>query len=257
MARRSLLHVGLGEDAGCDAVGDAEHAEQNVFVGDRVPVCVVDRVCERHLQPWTDAEAGGSSLERTRPEGLLQALAHGLEVDPQGGERFWVDLRLGGAQPAREPLFDRVGADAELPQHCGGAAVRVADQDEQHVLGADVAMPEPARLLGASREVRLRGSGCLGTRAGTAAWEQPHRSLRRLRRSPVPYFWCTARLETPSSAAICCQLQPSSRARRTCSSSTASRSARSEATPRRPISGSSLAVCATTSPGSTIAVKLA
>jgi hypothetical protein len=34
--QQSLLDVELGEYEGCDGVGDAKHAEQNVLVGDRV-----------------------------------------------------------------------------------------------------------------------------------------------------------------------------------------------------------------------------
>ena len=105
----------------------------------------------------------------------------------------------------------------------------------------DEAAAEPPRLRRARREVALRRSDRLRARSSRLAREQPHRSLRRGRRSPLPNFWCTACFETPSGAAICCQLQPSSRARRTCSSSTASTRARSDATARSPTSGSSLA----------------
>ena len=140
----------------------------------------------------------------------------------------------------------------------------------EHVLSVLVRDPDGAatRLLaelGVTTDAVERALACwLGesTAAATidpsalAALEQAHRGLRRGRRSPLPYFWCTACFETPSSSAICCQLQPSSRARHTCNSSTASRSARNEATPRNPTSGSSLAVCATISAGSTIGVKI-
>jgi hypothetical protein len=114
---------------------------------------------------------------------------------------------------------------------------------------------ESARFLGARRQVRLSGSDRFRMWA-RAALRHPHRGLLRGCRSPLPYSWCTACLLTPSTSAICCQLQPSSRARRTCSSSTASSSVRSDAAARSPTAGSLLAVCATTSAGLLIRVKI-
>src|SRR6266542_6762841 len=94
-----------------------------------------------------------------------------------------------------------------------------------HRFGPEAEVAPSGRAGG---EVALGGPGRLRSRRGPLPTEQPHLNLLRLLRLPVPYFWCTACLYTPSSAAICCQLQPSSRARRTCSSSTDSSSARSD-----------------------------
>jgi hypothetical protein len=50
---------------------------------ERLPVGVGERVGERLLRGWGNAEAAAAGvLERARPERLLEALAHRLEVDP-------------------------------------------------------------------------------------------------------------------------------------------------------------------------------
>jgi hypothetical protein len=74
----------LGEDAGRDRVGDADHAEQHVFVAERRLGGVVEGIGECQLQPWADAEAASArAFERTRPECLLEPLAYLVEVDPE------------------------------------------------------------------------------------------------------------------------------------------------------------------------------
>src|SRR6266545_2686358 len=74
----------LAEYVAGERVGDAEHAEQDVLVAKRLPVGMIERVGERHLQPRHDAEAAGPRrLERAGPERLLEPLLHRLEVDPE------------------------------------------------------------------------------------------------------------------------------------------------------------------------------
>jgi hypothetical protein len=92
-----------------------------------------------------NAEAAAAGvLERARPELLLEALAHRLEVDPQRRQRVRVDPGQAGGDTRPERLLDCIRADAELPQDRRGASVPVADQ--QQVLRADVGVPEPAGL---------------------------------------------------------------------------------------------------------------
>src|SRR5439155_5171160 len=153
---------------------------------------VVKSVSERAFQPWADAEAGGAAaLECAPPKRLLQPLAHRVEVDPQLRQCLRIDLRgpCSRRQPARNRRVSRLGANTEPGEYTHRFAVRVADEHAQDVLGADVVVPEATRLFCTGREVSLRvGSGRLRSRAGTATVEQPHRSLRRFRRSPLPYF---------------------------------------------------------------------
>ena len=82
-----------------------------------------------------------------------------------------------------------------------------------------------------------------------------HQRFLRLS-SPSPYFLCTACLLTPSWSAICCHDQPSARAFSTCSRSSDSSRARSEATARSPVAGSALDAAPASSVASVIAVNL-
>src|SRR5207247_9008420 len=102
--------------------------------------------------------------------------------------------------------------DTELAKDSARAAFRVAREGEQHVLSADVSVAEPARLVSASDEVPLGWPDRRGARPKPSA-QQPHRDLLPGLGWPSPYFWCTACLDTLRGAAVCCQVQPRSRAR--------------------------------------------
>src|SRR5947209_6544808 len=216
----------LGEGACGNGIRHAEHAKQHVFVAHRPFGCTVERIGERHLQPSADAYAAGAcALERARPECLLHAVAYRLEIDSQHRQRLRVDPRVRTTtvfQPAGKLSLDRVGGYADARKQPHGRAVGVADEDAEDVFGTGVVVAEPPRLLRGREQVPLGRPDRLHPRWTPGTLEQSHRVLRRRPASRVPYFWCTACLDTPSSSAICCQLQPSSRACRTCNSSTAS-----------------------------------
>src|SRR5437868_682554 len=165
----------------------------------------------------------------------LGEVACGLEIDSQRRQRLRVDPRVRTTtvfQPAGKLSLDRVGGYADARKQPHGRAVGVADEDAEDVFGTGVVVAEPPRLLRGREQVPLGRPDRLHPRWTPGTLEQSHRVLRRRPASRVPYFWCTACLDTPSSSAICCQLQPSSRACRTCNSSTASSRVRNEATPR-------------------------
>src|SRR6266545_7809509 len=52
----------LAQDVAGERVGHAEHAEQDVLVGERPFAGVIERERERLLQPWRDPQAGGPRL---------------------------------------------------------------------------------------------------------------------------------------------------------------------------------------------------
>src|SRR5207244_1328514 len=129
------------------------------------------------LQSGRDAEAAAAGLlERTGPEGLLQSLAHNLEIDAQRRQRVRVDARRAraGAKPAGERLLDRVRADPKFLEDASRALVGVANQRQQHVLGADVVVAEPACLVSATRKVGLGRADRLCPRCAAAALAQSH-----------------------------------------------------------------------------------
>src|SRR4029453_12692180 len=64
-----------------------------------------------------NAEAAAAGvLERARPELLLKALAHRLQVDPQRRRRVPVDPGQADGDTRPERLLDGIRAAAELPQ---------------------------------------------------------------------------------------------------------------------------------------------
>src|SRR5215211_4627943 len=215
---------------------------------------MVERLREDLFQAGLDPHAAGARLlERSLPECPIEALAHGFQVDPECGERLRIDRgRRRADTRAPDLLIDRVGWHAKQVECVCHRTRPVAGHGEQHVLAADVVIAAASGLPSPHPEVAVQVAH---RRRLPPLTKQPHRRLPRVRRSPLPYFWWTACLETPSSSAIRCQLHPSSRARRTCSASTASSRARNDAAPRSPISGSSLAVCVTTSLASSTASR--
>jgi hypothetical protein len=144
---RALGDAQLAEDLGGERVGNGEHAEQDALVPERLPVGVGRARGGAPASCVGNAEAAAAGvLERARPELLLKALAHRLEVDPQRRQRVRVDPGQAGGDTRPERLLDGIRADAELPQDRRGAPVPVADQHQQQVLRADVVVPEPAGL---------------------------------------------------------------------------------------------------------------
>src|SRR4051794_5240789 len=81
-------------------------------------------------------------------------------------------------------------------------------------------------------------------------------SFRRSGPRPLAYFLCTACRVTPSSWAICSQVQPWSRALVTCSASRRSTSVRRDRTARSPTAGSRLLAADATCAVSAMAVNL-
>src|SRR5205814_2168070 len=137
----------------------------------------------------------------------FHAVAYRLEVDSQRRQRLRVDPRVRSTtffQPAGKLSFDCVVGCADAVEQPRGRAVGVADEDVENVFGTDVVVAKPPRLLRASEQVPLGRPDRLHPWCTAAALEQSHRLLRRRRASRVPYFWCTACLDTPSSSAICC-----------------------------------------------------
>jgi hypothetical protein len=87
---------------------------------------VVDRVRQRHLQSWADAEQPERvRSSAARPESLLDPLAHRFEVDPQLRERLRVDPRCRGSvhHPAGKRWLNRVWADPKLREQPRGGAL--------------------------------------------------------------------------------------------------------------------------------------
>src|SRR6476469_3751692 len=148
--------------------------------------------------------------QRARPERRLDAVADGVEIDPERRERVAVELVAGDLGP----------------QH-GGVEPDRARTPEHQVLGADPLVPERLRL----------GPGALDDRPRVLGESLEHQPFSLLLR---PCLRCTACLDTPSAAPTCSQDQPRSRALATCSASRRSASVRSDATAARPTAGSVL-----------------
>ena len=92
--------------------------------------------------------------QRLRPEARQRALAHGFEIDPDGRERGLVKAAEDAAAPEpHQLLLDSVRPQAVRAQH-GGGRVIAADQREQQMLAAQVAVPEPDRVLEPAAEDR-------------------------------------------------------------------------------------------------------
>src|SRR6266498_613809 len=69
----------LAQDVARERAGHAEHAEQDVLVGEPPFTGAIERKRGRLLHPRRDPQAGGTRLlKRVRPERLLEPLAHGL-----------------------------------------------------------------------------------------------------------------------------------------------------------------------------------
>jgi hypothetical protein len=80
---RVLEDAQLAEELGGERVGNGEHAEQDALGPERLPRRRGRARGERRPRGWGNAEAAAAGvLERARPELLLEALAHRLEVDP-------------------------------------------------------------------------------------------------------------------------------------------------------------------------------
>src|SRR5688572_2198402 len=126
----------------------------------------------------------------------------------------------------------------------GAGAARHA---EQHLRRADLRTADRARLV-------LRPLDRLA-RSSREPLEH-HRSLRASSLRPPPCFLWTACLLTPSASAICCQDHPRVRALSTCSASSDSSSARSDATAASPTAGSLLAVASARSVACVMGVNL-
>ena len=153
--------------------------------GDRA-ITVSPRPAARTASRETPSSAAGL-LERAMAERLLQPLADRLEVDPQRRERIAVDPRR--PQSGQERAVRDVSVcDTELVKDSARASFRVAGEGEQQVLGADVSVAEPPRLISASDEVPLGRPDRRDTRPKSSA-EQPHRDLLPgLEAEPTPAF---------------------------------------------------------------------
>jgi hypothetical protein len=85
--------------------------------------------------------------ERLRPEGPRHAVAHGVDVDPDGCQRGPVEIPEHAVARHPDDLFlDAVRGDPVRAQHGRGRVIR-ASQGEQDVLAADVGMSQPERVL--------------------------------------------------------------------------------------------------------------
>ena len=94
-----------------------------------------------------------AAVQRFRPEARQRALAHGLEIDPDGRERGLVKAAEDAAPDPHQLLLDAVRPQAVRAQH-GGSGMIAFDQREQQMLGAQVAVSEPDRVFEPATEDR-------------------------------------------------------------------------------------------------------
>src|SRR4051812_45176947 len=151
-------HPELVQDLGGTVGVGAQHAEQQVAVGDDV-VLEVEGLAQRQLQrllgPGRERDVpldvglvglAPRPVQRARAEDLLGGAAYLVEVDAEGGERLRVQF---GARPGpgRDAPPYRVGVDAERCECPRRRAVVDRQHAEQDVLDADEGVPERARLV--------------------------------------------------------------------------------------------------------------
>ena len=227
------------ERAAHGPAGVPQHAEQDVLGADPA-IAERKRLAQRQLErllglgregqppaaaPGQRTGAERASTRRRTSSRSMPIAASAAASRPSPARRARRAARRGRARarPARPPP-------------CRGRGQR-----EQQVLGADRLRAQLAGLL-------VRQHDHLAGLLREALEHQPRRP--RIRREPC--FLCTACLLTPSTSAICCQLQPRSRALRTCRASSDSSSRRSEATAASPTAGSRLAVASASSVASVI-----
>src|SRR3954447_14872689 len=237
---RRARDAALGEDPPRDAVGVPHQSEQEVLGGDEV-VAGRDRLAQRQLErllrPRRErppSAVGARTATRAARQGAgaeraLNPLPDSVEVDAERGERVGVEP---GLAPAHDPLdlaADPRAGDATVGEDARGPPLVVIEQRQQQVLGADPAVPQPAR-------VAVGGDDHL---AGVL--REPFEHQPPLRRSrPPPCLRWTACLLTPRAVPMSCHDQPCSRAWAMCSASRRWTRVRSEATARSPTAGSAL-----------------
>ena len=169
---------GLGHVAGHDllrqALDDGRLAHAGLADEDRV----VLGAAGQHLHDPLDLALPADDRVELALPGQLGQVAPELVEDR--ASRSGPPGRLGAARPrarlpcprrlvARQELDDLLAdpgqVGAQVDQHLGGHALALAHQAEQHVLGADVVVPELERL--AKRQLQdLLGSGREGGRTG-------------------------------------------------------------------------------------------
>ena len=104
------------------------------------------RAAERDAAADAAAPAAAAAAQRAGPEGPLDALADGVEVDAERGEGVAVDVVLAAAHDAHDVVAHAGGVDAEAGQQPRPVAAG-AQHAEQDVLGADPAVAQGDGLL--------------------------------------------------------------------------------------------------------------
>jgi len=105
--------------------------------------------------------------QRVRPEGRLDPVPHGAEIDADGGQRIRVEAGEQGSARAQsfqadDFLLDALGCDPMFAQDRRHRQVS-SGQGKQEVLAAPVTVPEPE---GVRLGVEHDGARAVGKRAG-------------------------------------------------------------------------------------------